>query len=500
MVAEGLILTYEQKLRRQIDKDLRRPDISIFRNTNAAKEVFSANVTKSKAAAARIPWMARTAYSHTAVFMEVKTEAAAAAFRVEDPSQGGLSLAKYVDTAQCNLLNNGLEAQATRGQITEYATEISRTQHRLFTFGIYVYRDTVRFIRYDRAGATVSEVINYRENPEDFMQFLYRLGHLTPIQLGYDPSAVLATDDEVAKMKAFIDSPSIRTFERQYLQNATADPNFSPIYKLEVAAPTESDPARKRHFLVGKAETFSRSPVGRGTRGYIAFDLEEGRLHWLKDVWRADSAQIHKEIDVYKRLHNAGVPNIASIECGGDVETGGEVQTTRSQDHFPEHALVLLRIHYRLVFKNVYRPLNTYGSARSMIIYVGDALEGDVAIYDLFILATHARCIYTAHYAAWTKAKILHRDISEGNIMIDGDIDDPHAKGVLNDWDLCKYEEDLVTNGATQKSRSVQVLFTAHIHSLISSNRALGLFYPLCRYVTPSNHISSRTTSSLSSI
>ena len=47
------------------------------------------------------------------------------------------------------------------------------------------------------------------------------------------------------------------------------------------------------------------------------------------------------------------------------------------------------------------------------------------------------------HKDAWEKAKILHRDISVNNILIDieSPIDTPH--GFLNDWDMSEYMEDM---------------------------------------------------------
>ena len=59
------------------------------------------------------------------------------------------------------------------------------------------------------------------------------------------------------------------------------------------------------------------------------------------------------------------------------------------------------------------------------------------------------------HKAAWKEAKVLHRDISPGNILID-DRDPKALKAFLNDWDLCKYEEDL-KKGPSDKARSVRI-------------------------------------------
>ena len=59
------------------------------------------------------------------------------------------------------------------------------------------------------------------------------------------------------------------------------------------------------------------------------------------------------------------------------------------------------------------------------------------------------------HEAAWKKAKVLHRDISPGNILID-DRDPKILSAFLNDWDLCKYKEDL-KKGPSDKARSVRI-------------------------------------------
>ena len=52
------------------------------------------------------------------------------------------------------------------------------------------------------------------------------------------------------------------------------------------------------------------------------------------------------------------------------------------------------------------------------------------------------------HKDAWEKAKILHRDISANNILIDieSPIDTPH--GFLNDWDMSEYVEDMGKSAA----------------------------------------------------
>ncbi len=55
-----------------------------------------------------------------------------------------------------------------------------------------------------------------------------------------------------------------------------------------------------------------------------------------------------------------------------------------------------------------------------------------------------------AHFFAWADAKVLHRDISAGNIMID-----PTTRGgFLIDWDLSRLECELEV-GPVEPVRSV---------------------------------------------
>ena len=73
----------------------------------------------------------------------------------------------------------------------------------------------------------------------------------------------------------------------------------------------------------------------------------------------------------------------------------------------------------------------------------------------MFQRVLYANASLLGHEAAWKKAKVLHRDISPGNILID-DRDPKILSAFLNDWDLCKYKEDL-KKGPSDKARSVRI-------------------------------------------
>ena len=73
-----------------------------------------------------------------------------------------------------------------RAQMANYATEIHRQQHRTAVFTAFVFRDWVRFIRWDRAGALISHAYNYVCDPVPFLKFFYLLAMSDPGKQGYN--------------------------------------------------------------------------------------------------------------------------------------------------------------------------------------------------------------------------------------------------------------------------------------------------------------------------
>ena len=63
------------------------------------------------------------------------------------------------------------------------------------------------------------------------------------------------------------------------------------------------------------------------------------------------------------------------------------------------------------------------------------------------------------HKGAWTKGGVMHRDISDGNIVLWEEVEGERMTGLLIDWDLCKLKSELENeNRETEKDRSVSRL------------------------------------------
>ncbi len=133
---------------------------------------------------------------------------------------------------------------------------------------------------------------------------------------------------------------------------------------------------------------------GRCTFGYITYDVATSKLVYLKDFWRTDLPRIQKEGEVYRKLHDAKVPNIPALGPSGDVLLSPHhantsplaVQRTKTQDYLkwsgrghewcPGRPVVEPYVHYRLVLETLGQPLNTFNSTRQLCQAIRDAIFG----------------------------------------------------------------------------------------------------------------------------
>ncbi|KAI0786825.1 hypothetical protein C8Q75DRAFT_807920 [Abortiporus biennis] len=153
-----------------------------------------------------------------------------------------------------------------------------------------------------------------------------------------------------------------------------------------------------RYFLIGRHRDSSSSHIGRGTRGYLAYDLKDKTLVFLKDAWRPASGEIWSEVKIYEILQEHDVEYVPTFMCGGDMDPP---QRTVVQTWRPRF------IHYRLITKQIGRPLcghqdlneltiavyyAAWGAFSSLIAMTAIVLGG-LPIFLFRLLVNHARPI-----------------------------------------------------------------------------------------------------------
>ncbi|KAI0641681.1 hypothetical protein C8Q79DRAFT_286174 [Trametes meyenii] len=338
------------------------------------------------------------------------------------------------------------------------AEQVFRAQHRTALFMLFVIGRKFRFLRWDRSVVVVTPTIDYVSEPQLLCEFFWRLSLQTDETLGIDPSAVrlrpgdhdyalmdqygvqlatdLATGERVLEPEALHVKTTVFKYVRLMFRESVQRPGWAR-YRLEVPHGNEV-----RYFLVGSPIIYDFEMAGRGTRGYVALDCATRRFVWLKDAWRVHSALVNVEGATLAELNAKQVRNVPTLLYHGDIR-GQVASTSRLQPEnlattpvsdsspldspplssskkraavsgsLPARPHKRLRgedgansvakadfeyRHYRLVQKEVAMPLSEFRDGRQLVAIILD-------------------CVLT-HQDAVVKAKILHCDISEGNILI----------------------------------------------------------------------------------
>ena len=279
----------------------------------------------------------------------------------------------------------------TREQCFLYAANQLGYQHRLFAFSLVICGKRARFIRWDREGAVVSAGIDCLRDPDLVIEFLRRFNQLTDEQRGLDPTATPATPEQVE----MFDSAVVK-IDIESLKSSVGDRKIYPRFRLEVS---DSDNTSS-YYVVGRALDYCLGVVGRCTRGYLALDLSTKEWVFLKDMWRPDISGVEPEHIWYEKLIKARVPHLVKFKHASDVVQSipschyhgtlalGDTTTVdrrgvqrgltyRLVDLFdPSNSSLQRRIHYRLVQRELCRPLSEFTNSRHLVSVVLHSLKG----------------------------------------------------------------------------------------------------------------------------
>ncbi|KAI0740045.1 hypothetical protein C8Q76DRAFT_609079, partial [Earliella scabrosa] len=334
------------------------------------------------------------------------------------------------------------------GQCAGYVNCVFRYQHRTAVFQLFVIGGGFRFLRWDRSAVFVSEKIDYLDDPRTLIDFLLGFVILDAESQGIDPTATLVQKGaplyrlmDTTRASSSKDTGNTSTvFQRpkegSFLLGHVLD-YFSkslknwPRYRLVL---------RDQIFLVGKPIFESTGLVGRGTRGYVAWHVNSNSFVFLKDAWRPYYKTMEAEGETLLRLNAASVVNVPTLVCHGDVDEqtlNGRPMPKRKVDDLEMRDDELnprLRhyAHYRICVKEICLPLKEFETSRQLVRIVRDCID--------------------AHGAyAVEKCKVIHRDISSGNLLILPVVaQNPNSpgkfwvvwQGILIDWELSKPTPD----------------------------------------------------------
>ncbi|KAH8115105.1 hypothetical protein DFH11DRAFT_1591440 [Phellopilus nigrolimitatus] len=312
-------------------------------------------------------------------------------------------------------------------QVSRYNRVTNLTQPgRRFVISMAFTGPTVTLVRTDQSGMEYCTFdITSSGGAINFIRVLVGFAIASEQDLGLDPNVI-------SKMKKCHATVSTLQSEDPYLSeddwlSESEEPVDAPPKRVELVARTAeaiycrrsaTDTAPVHYKILGLIYNAS-SICGRGVQTYVA--QKEGtngsRLLALKRSWQENKC-LDSEQRIHRLARDGGVTNVLlANEIYRSYVDGREDTTLYNIRNFAEGAAETLGVENRtLVYLefDLKRPMRYFWSLQDFVMAIADAMEGHKFLVE---------------------KKILHRDISENNIVLALDPSES-ARGYLIDLDM----------------------------------------------------------------
>ncbi|KAI0707471.1 hypothetical protein C8T65DRAFT_740400 [Cerioporus squamosus] len=311
------------------------------------------------------------------------------------------------------------------GQLMTYAERVFVHQHRKSLFFLFVNGPEFRVMFFDHGGVITTEAIDYISSVEGtaaLLSFLHAFSELDDRRQGVDTTAILLSPESCGykRMDALKNAqPDDLAHHARYVDDASTIPDSF----LDSSDPAEAVDAMD--YGDQETETTNYSPVtGR--------KKVEDWTPYVRSVQTKKAAKRRAATKVGDMK-----PNSKHAAAQGDRGKKRTVDERIAEENSQQGQGLCHLIHNRLVVKEVCLPLTAITSSRQLVIVMIDGIA--------------------AHEMAYKRCKLIHRDVSFGNMLIypsvkevkDSDHPDEGRresktkyaviwKGLLTDWELAK--------------------------------------------------------------
>ena len=194
--------------------------------------------------------------------------------------------------------------------------------------------------------------------------------------------------------------------------------------------------------------------------------MKTKRVVFLKNTGKIDADDIDPEGLTHCNSHQHNVSNIATVEESGDVgrkttaHSLTDVSWSKVKDKDKGH------IQYILALKGIGISLNLFSNTRQLVTAMRDCIKGTT----LLTARRFGLKIFTALGEAFSKASIVHCEISFGNTIIFLDENGNFECGLLIGWDLSKCinkmntrQRDRMVDNSIKRSFGSSYLWTGKV-------------------------------------
>ena len=301
-------------------------------------------------------------------------------------------------------------ACTSRGQITLYSIRQRAYQFRTSTLTVGIFGKVARLFRWDNTGCSVTKPIDYSttEGNRHLAGFFRRLNQMVnePEARGWDPTVTDATQSEIRDFAEAVkvacvgqSGPQQKAHGRKKEaggEEEVVDPMFRWLAKS--IGDSEKylrrkvfilDAGIKKGYIVGYPTSVLKAPTGRTTRGFVAMSVQTKKLVFLKDTWRPDFDGFQPENHWYNILQERGetaMKNIGASSYGSDVYATKEfVKCKDKKQRMITHLYakdlgrveaMVGYIHHRVVFSELYLPLETFRDSKHLTTIMCGIAEG----------------------------------------------------------------------------------------------------------------------------
>ncbi|KAJ7770645.1 hypothetical protein B0H16DRAFT_218663, partial [Mycena metata] len=341
-------------------------------------------------------------------------------------------------------INDSEDSRRALTQLAKSARSLLMASNACYVFVVSVFRHGMaRIFRFDHSGFRATPAFDWKTETKIFPIFFFRL---------YNPNGNvgrMAGDDDTISIPTATDKREMYEAMRKhdFYNEAFETQEDVTKHSLWITAVRFKDVNGKRVseivrcFTIGSSLSYSDGLFSRATHVYRVIleddvHLEEPPIYALKDVWR--QACRRPEVDFYDTIAKHCSENVDPVDVDGmakchgsidlSVSTGAPGATwdcTRHRTCSARKGASFDRCHTRSLLTPVGKPIKSFPSTKAMV----------QALYRAVL-----------HHKIAFEAGVLHRDISDGNVLFEEGPAEQDPKGFLVDWDYSEFTPEGLKN------------------------------------------------------